>query len=87
MTIPIGLNREEFRNINSTEEIVRVIILKTIVSAGLYNIGISIDKVSAGLEHVGGKGMETLKQGLEKYSKSIKSKIHKILKKLKMLSD
>ncbi len=87
LIIPIGLNCEEFKNLNSTEEIVRVIILKTIVSAGLYNIGISIDKVSAGLEHVGGKGMETLKRGLEKYSKSIKSKIHKILKKLKMLSD
>jgi hypothetical protein len=87
LTIPIGLNREEFKNLNSTEEIVRVIALKTIVSAGLCNIGILIDKISTGLEHIGGKGMETLKQGLEKYSKSVKSKTHKFLKRLKMLND
>lgn len=85
LTIPIGLNREEFKNLNSTEEIIRVIVLKTIVSAGLYNIGISIDKVSTGLEHIGGKGMETLKQGLEKYNKNVKSKIHKFLERLKIL--
>lgn len=84
--IPIGLNREEFLDLSNTEEIVRVVVLKTVVSAGLANLGVAVEKVASSLKNVKGKGMETLKTAaasLKGTASKIKEKAGVLLKKLK----
>ena len=61
----IGLDHEVFENLNSVAEIVRVIVLKTVMTAGLKNIGLAVDKVGQGLESVAGLGLKTLTEKTE----------------------
>jgi hypothetical protein len=56
----LGLNREEFRDLTSIDQIVQVVILKTVTAAGLANIGVAVNKITGGLKTIGGKGMDAV---------------------------
>ena len=88
----IGLDHEVFEDLNSIGEIVRVIVLKTVMTAGLKNIGLAVDKIGDGLESVAGLGLEGLKEAgqiaekgageLTEQAGKLKDKTKETLKKL-----
>lgn len=78
----LGLNREEFTDLQSVEEIVKVVVVRTVTAAGLANTGVAVDKLTGGLKNVGGKGMETIKSAGEAL-KSIRAKVEETGSKLK----
>lgn len=95
-TMMIGLDHEVFNDLNSIGEIVRVIVLKTVMTAGLKNIGLAVDKLSCGLESAAGLGLEGLNEAGEIVKKGtgelteqagkLKDKTKETLKKLNIFN-
>jgi hypothetical protein len=82
--IRVGIDHEEFENLNSVEEIVRVIILKTLISSGLNNIGVAVDKITGSLKRIRGiKPVKKLDKSIESGVDKIKEKTRNFFKKLK----
>ncbi|MCK4423476.1 MAG: AsmA family protein [Candidatus Omnitrophica bacterium] len=77
-TMMIGLDHEVFNDLNSIGEIVRVIVLKTVMTAGLKNIGLAVDKLSCGLESAAGE--------LTEQAGKLKDKTKETLKKLNIFN-
>ncbi|MBI2191171.1 MAG: hypothetical protein HYU36_04225 [Planctomycetes bacterium] len=85
-TLRIGLNHEEFEDLSSVEEIVQVVVLKGLVTAGLANIGVAVERLGSMLKNVRGKGMEALKgvtSAMKEGVGRIRDKGGRLLKKVK----
>ena len=55
------MDREEFENLTSVNQIVRVIVVRVITKSGLKNIGVAVGALANGLKNVGGETGEILK--------------------------
>ena len=57
----VGVDHEVFEDLRGPDEVVRLVVLRTVKAAGLKGLGLCMENLaSAGLEHVKGKGMEAL---------------------------
>jgi len=82
LEIRIGVDHEEFTNLSSVDDIVRVVALRTIVSAGLTDIGITVEDLVAGLADVRSEEMRMLeeldergREALEEVDEEVKARL------------
>jgi uncharacterized protein involved in outer membrane biogenesis len=84
--IPIGIDREEFRDLDSMDEIVQVVVLRVILKAGLANIGIPLEDLAVDLGGLKREDIQRLKDLTEKGTKAVENaqkKAEELLEKLK----
>ncbi len=69
--IPLHVQRERYENVTSIDEVVRLIILKALVGAGLQDVEMALDVLSSDLKDIGGAGLEALHQLEKKAGKDL----------------
>jgi uncharacterized protein involved in outer membrane biogenesis len=70
----LGIYRERFYNLRSIDDIVRVVVVKVVLKAGLNNIGLPFRNLSSGIRHVG----KSIQTGVKKSSTGVGNFFKKI---------
>lgn len=75
--IRLGINQEQFANLDSLDEVVRIVVSRVVVKAGLYNLGLPLKNLTQGVKQAGG----TLTHGLKKAATDADRFLKGIIKK------
>ena len=72
--IPLGIYREKFYNLRGMDDIIKVVVTRVVLKAGLYNLGLPLRSLNAGITHAGnliGKGVNKTTRGVNQFFKKI----------------
>jgi len=72
--IPLGIYRERFYNLRSIDDIVKLVVVRVVLKAGLYNLGLPLRALDAGFSHAGnsiGNGINNTTRGVNRFFKKI----------------
>jgi uncharacterized protein involved in outer membrane biogenesis len=75
--IRLGIYRERFANLRSVDDIVKVVVVRVVYKAGLYNLGLPIRALGSGISRIG----NSIGNGLNKSSKGVDKFFNKLFKK------
>lgn len=82
-TLKIGLDHEKFENIKSIRDIIRIVMLKTLMATGLSKIGVGLNKLAGELSHIEGTGMESIQDQIKSAGTKLKGTKRKAKRFLK----
>ena len=74
LRIKLGIYQERFTNLNSLDDLVRVVAARVVAKAGLYNLGLPFRHLSQGVEKAGGRissGLRKAAAGADHFLKGI----------------
>lgn len=77
--IRLGIYRERFANLKSVDDIVKVVVVRVVYKAGLYNLGLPIRALGSGINQIG----NSIGDKLNKSSKGVDKFFNKLFKKKK----
>lgn len=70
----LGISRERFSNLRSVDDIVKVVVVRVVYKAGLYNLGLPLKALSSGFSQIGhsiGDGLNKTSKGVDKFFKGL----------------